>query len=187
MNAYEYILSKQIQWALNHNIKLIGSKNDRGRAAYTSKLEDNLFEPLLESTVHEFQQGDGNELQSDSPNPVKMSAVHSSSALSVNMFQHWKGINQISSIASACRLCTENTKISTSISFEKKFKIDESFKIHPNIDVVINNNEGSKYKVYAIECKFSEAYSAQRHGGIKEKYIDLKEIWHDIPNLYELA
>jgi hypothetical protein len=26
MKAYEYILSKQIQWALNHGIKLVGSK-----------------------------------------------------------------------------------------------------------------------------------------------------------------
>ena len=55
MNSYEYILSKQIQWALNnHNIKLIGRKGDRGRPAYTSKLEDNLFEPLSKKTIKEF-------------------------------------------------------------------------------------------------------------------------------------
>lgn len=35
MNASEYILSKQIQWAHNSNIKLIGSKKVRGRLAYT--------------------------------------------------------------------------------------------------------------------------------------------------------
>lgn len=31
MNAREYILSKQIQWAYRNNIMLIGSKGDRGK------------------------------------------------------------------------------------------------------------------------------------------------------------
>ena len=47
MNSYEYIVSKQIQWALNHKIELIGSERDRGRPAYTLELKDNLFESLL--------------------------------------------------------------------------------------------------------------------------------------------
>lgn len=162
MNSYEYILSKQIQWALNHNIKLIGSKSDRGRPAYTSKLEDNLFEPPLDNTIQAFQSGDGGEILSDSSGPAKMNAVHSSSALSVNIFQYWEKINQVSSIASSCGLCNKNNKISESILFEQKYPISGSFKLHPNIDVIIKNKPGSKYKVYAIECKFSEAYSTQK-------------------------
>ncbi len=47
MKAYEYILTKQIQWALNQNFALIGSKGNRGRPSYTKKLKDNLFQPLL--------------------------------------------------------------------------------------------------------------------------------------------
>jgi len=47
MNAREYIISKQIQWAYRNNIVLIGSKINRGRKAYTQKLDDNLFEPLM--------------------------------------------------------------------------------------------------------------------------------------------
>ena len=38
MKAYEYILAKQVQWALNRGIKLIGSKGRRGRPAYTFTL-----------------------------------------------------------------------------------------------------------------------------------------------------
>lgn len=86
MNAYEYILSKQIQWALNNKISLVGSKGNRGRLAYTEKLEDNLFHPL-ESEVREyFEGGDGGELTTTPGNTPKMHAVHSSSALTVNIF-----------------------------------------------------------------------------------------------------
>ena len=89
MNAFEYILSKQIQWAYRNNITLIGSKGNRGRKAYTQKLDDNLFEPLLPETVKNFKGADGGELTG---NPCKMQAVHSSSALGVNIFQYWKRI-----------------------------------------------------------------------------------------------
>ncbi len=87
MNAHEYILSKQIQWAHRNNIVLIGSKVNRGRKAYTQKLDDNLFEPLMSEVKNDFEDADGGELTG---NPCKMQAVHSSSALGVNIFQYWK-------------------------------------------------------------------------------------------------
>ena len=34
MNARKYILEKQIQWAKNRDVKLIGSKGNRGQQAY---------------------------------------------------------------------------------------------------------------------------------------------------------
>ena len=187
MNAYDYILSKQIQWAINHNITLIGSKGNRGRLAYTSKLEDNLFEPLTEKNITEFQIGDGGEILSAPNEPAKMNAVHSSSALSVNIFQYWQKINQETSIAYSCGLCNKNNVNPENILFEQKYPISKSFNFHPNIDVIIKNKPESQYKVYAIECKFSEAYFSQGHSGLKEKYILLNEIWKDIPNLNKLA
>jgi len=187
MKAYEYILTKQIQWALNQNFALIGSKGNRGRRSYTKKLEDNLFQPLLSKTRQEFEFGDGREILDRSSGSAKMRAVHSSSALSVNIFQYWRKIKQVSSIASACGLCNKNSKYPGDILFEQKCPIDESFQFHPNIDVIIKNKKGTRYRVYAIECKFSEAYSTRRHAGIKQKYIDLNDIWQDTPNLYELA
>jgi len=187
MKAYEYILSKQVQWALNQNLALIGSKGDRGRPTYVEQLEDNLFEPLLPKTRQEFESGDGGETFGSSNSPAKMNAVHSSSALSVNIFQYWQKINQVPSIASACGLCNKKNKYPESISFEQRYPINESFQFHPNIDVIIKNRKGSKYKLYAIECKFSEAYSTQGHSGLKQKYIALNDIWQDIPNLYELS
>jgi hypothetical protein len=45
----------------------------------------------------------------------------------------------------------------------------------------------SRFKVFAIECKFSEAYSSRRHSGIDTKYLDLENIWKGLPNLHRLS
>ncbi len=184
MNAREYILSKQIQWAYRNNIMLIGSKGDRGRKAYAQKLDDNLFEPLIPEVKSDFEEADGREL---TRNPCKMQAVHSSSALGVNIFQYWKKINQVPAIAAACRLCNRNNNTSQDINFEVKFSVNKKFRFSPNIDVVINNSPESRFKVYAIECKFSEAYYSRTHSGISPKYIELDKVWDNIPNLLDLA
>ena len=184
MNARDYILSKQIQWAYRNNIVLIGSKGDRGRKAYTQKLNDNLFKPLMTEVRNNFTQADGRELTG---NPCKMQAVHSSSALSVNIFQYWKKIKQVPAIATACGFDSTDDTSSQGISFEIKFPISEKFQRSPNIDVVIDNSSESRFKVFAIECKFSEAYSSGRHSGISPKYIELDTVWDDMPNLLEFA
>jgi len=44
-----------------------------------------------------------------------------------------------------------------------------------------------KVKRFAIECKFSEAYTSQGQNGIKSPYLSLSEDWKDIPGLYNLA
>lgn len=187
MKAYEYILSKQIQWALNRDINLIGSQGKRGRPAYTPNLNQNLFEPLDPVIKKSIESGDGGEITGSSNRPSKMQAVHSSSALGVNIFQYWQKIGQILKIAAACGFCRRGNKISEKIVFEDKYPIDKRFQYHPNIDVVIYNSDSAKYKRFAIECKFSEAYTSQRNHGLKEKYLDLEEIWNDIPKLHDLS
>ena len=184
MKAREYILSKQTQWALNNNIKLIGSQKVRGRLAYTNKLEDNLFEPLHPAVRKSFKSGNGGELMGY---PSKMQAIHSSSALGINIFQYWLKVNEIPKIAAACGFCNKNNKSSNNIMFEAKYKISEKFRFSPNIDVVIENSPESKFKVFAVECKFSEAYSSRLHSGLKQRYLDLKNIWKDVPRLRRFA
>ena len=184
MNAHEYILYKQIQWAYRNDIVLIGSKGDRGRKAYTQKLDNNLFEPLLPETEKNFKDADGKELTG---NPCKMQAVHSSSALGVNIFQYWKKTNQIPAIAAACRFCNIGNTSSQCIDFEVKYPISGKFPLSPNIDVVINNSPESRFEVFAIECKFSEAYYSRAHSGLSPKYIKLNKVWDNMPNLLELA
>jgi len=186
MNGYNYIIAKQTEWAKNQGLKLIGSKKSRGRHAYTARLDHNLFKPLLPEVKKTFASGDGRELGS-SEMPGKMQAVHSSSALGVNVFQYWKSMSAIPVIAAACGLCKRGSEVSCDIEFEEKFKIDDSFNFHPNIDVVIHNKSKTRIKLFAIECKFSEAYGGRKHEGLKKKYLDLKEIWNGIPNLRAFA
>jgi len=184
MKANKYIILKQIQWAYRHNIVLIGRKVNSSCKAYTQKLDDNLFEPLLPETEKNFKDADGKELAG---NPCKMQAVHSSSALGVNIFQYWKKINQVPAIAAACRFCNTGDTSSQGINFEVKYPISVKFSRSPNVDVVINNSPESRFKVFAIECKFSEAYYPGKHSGISPKYIEIDTIWDNIPNLLELA
>lgn len=187
MNAYEYIISKQIQWALNNGKDLEGSKESRGRFAYTRELNQNLFEPLALEDRKRFEEGDGHEIRSDPGNQAKMQALHSSSALSVNIFQYWKKINRVTNIASACGFCRKGTSVSESIVFEDKYPIDNRFLLSPNIDVVFHNSDSTRFKRFAIECKYSEAYNSHGHGGLKRKYLLLTTPWSDIQNLHEFA
>jgi len=187
MNAHEYILSKQIQWAHNNDIKLVGSEKARGRPAYTQNLNENLFEPLNPDVEKQIGEGDGGETKPKKGVLPKMRAVHSSSALGVNIFQYWMNINQIPKIAAACGLCSKNNNTPQKMTFEEKFQISKKFIFSPNIDVTIENSEESKYKLFAIECKFSEAYTSRGHSGIDPKYLDIKDIWKGIPRLHKLA
>jgi hypothetical protein len=186
MNGYEYILAKQTAWAAQSGIPLVGSKVERGRPAYTCSLDENLFRPLLRSVRESFAAGDGGELGS-SNFPGKMQAVHSSSALGVNVFQYWIEKRAVHVIAALCGLCRSGSTVSEDIQFEEKYPISDSFGYHPNIDAVIHNGQSAKLKRFGIECKFSEAYGAHRHGGLKPKYLELHDLWKDIPNLHGFA
>ncbi len=187
MNGFEYILTKQISWADRNNIRLVGSEITKGRRAYTESLDNNLFEPLLPETRTEIEKGDGGELRGNSIHSAKMCAVHSSSAIGVNVLQYWKNKN-IPDIAYALGLCRKDNKSANEIHFERKYKISNKFQFNPNIDSVILNRETDKIKAFGIECKFSEAYSSRNHSGLKEKYLtDITEQWKDIPNLLDFA
>ena len=187
LSGWEYIVSKQIQWAKNNNIPLTGSKGERGRATYTYDLNQNLYEPLLEENPKQFDSGNGQEVLGSPENPAKMQALHSSSALGVNIFQYWQKRGLIKEIASACGFCNRNSNYSESIVFEDKYRINTKFVIPPNIDVVFRNNGSSPYKLFAVECKFSEAYGGRTHGGLKSKYLDDKDLWTDLRALNRLG
>jgi hypothetical protein len=187
MKATQYIKSKQIQWADNNDIPLMGSKGGKGLPAYTQDLEQNLFEPLSAENRKRFEQGDGSEL---SGNPAKMQALHSSSALGVNVFQYWQKIGQAPAIATACGFCQKENVTSEKIVFEDKYPVSdnvEKFPKAPNIDVVFHNNDSSPFKRFAVECKFSEAYGSFNHHGLKPVYLELNSLWSDMPNLYNYA
>ena len=179
MNASDQILAKQVAWANNKGIELIGSQGKRGRKVYTTKLNDNLFQTLNRQTKIELEAGDGGEINGTERRPAKMQALHSSSALGVNLFDYWRDSADLSIIASICGLSSSRRKFGGEIRFEQKFSIDSQFRFSPNIDVVILPNTGT-YKCYAIECKFTEAYSSRGHGGLDPKYFENEDNWKSL-------
>lgn len=187
MKAYEVILSKQIQWAKNRDIELIGSKGERGRPVYTKTLEQNLFETLDDRTISQFIDGNGNEIQGSLDTPAKMQALHSSSALAVNIFHYWQKRGLHNEIAAACGFCNKGSKYVGQIDFERKFQIKTKFIVPPNMDVVLRGDVQNKVKLFAVECKFTEAYSSRKHEGLKDKYLLEDDLWKEFPNLHILA
>ncbi|MCF6267225.1 MAG: hypothetical protein L3J57_11865 [Desulfuromusa sp.] len=187
MNPREFIIAKQIEWAKNQKINLIGSQGDQGRKVYTTTVEENLFQPLNTQTKSELLAGDGSELLNKANRPAKIQALHSSSALCINIFDYWRNFTDISSIVWACGLTRHNQQMLGTINFEEKFPIDDKFRYSPNIDVVLHPATEKSVKAYAIECKFTEAYSSREHGGLDKKYLDNSPIWQYLSNIKSLA
>ena len=186
MNPSDQIISNQIEWALNRSLKLIGSHGNRGRKVYTISVKDNLFQTLNDETRKDLEKGDGGELDGTKDKPAKIQALHSSSALGINIFDYWRGLPDLSIVASSCGLSRAGSKMKGEIRFEQQFSVDDRFRYSPNVDVMIYPNTG-RYKAFAIECKFTEAYSSRSHGGLDVKYFKNGDIWQGLPATKKLA
>lgn len=202
MNGKDFILLKQQNWAKRKGFDLVpGTIGSDGEKNYVSDLAQNLFEPLPEDSLACYGQGDGNETQDGGKRRAKMKALHSSSALVVNLFQYWQG-KDLYPLLAACKLPTTKTvtKVHENVGSEtdsrivevskpleyKDMKFEEKFKIFPdtnpaNIDVVICGDFD-----FAFESKFTEPYGG-KHDGLKTRYVEDVSLWEDLPNLYELA
>lgn len=183
----DYIISKQIEWAKNRGIPLTGKKGARGRQAYTLTLAQNLFEPLAPENRAQIGAGNGQELVGAPGSPAKMQALHSSSALGVNIFQYWQQRGLLDEAAAACGFCRKGSQVTESLVFEDKVPIRSYFSAPPNIDVVFHNNASSPYQLFAVECKFSESYGSRHHDGMGSVYLREKALWEGLPALAALA
>lgn len=209
MNGLEFIKSKQQSWAKRKDFELVGGTiPNRGEKNYLHNLADNLFTPLSEDNLAYYTSGDGNETKDSRTRLAKMKALHSSSAIVVNLFQYWQG-KDVCPILNACKLTSRNSSkvgymiehlgsdspkeipiaispLNYKITFEKQYQISADktlFPHSPNIDIVID----TPLSDIAIESKFTEPYSSRKHGGLKEKYVENISFWDGLPNLYELA
>jgi hypothetical protein len=182
----EFVFARQTLWADRHGHRLSGSAPPRGRLAYTATLEENLFERLTSDARKEFTEGDGGELGRGGTVPGKMQAVHSSSALSCNLFHYWRRVGRPDIIAKACGLPVNKHKIS--LAFEQHLPIDPRFRFSPNLDALFTY-EGGPVRQYGVECKFSEPFSTRMHLGMKEKYFgkSLDDLWTKLPNVCALG
>lgn len=179
MTTLKYLKEKQKIWASIQGIELIGSKISRGERLYTKRIEDNLFAgKLSESTKNEYAIADGQEF-GNGEFPGKMQALHSSSAIVVNVFEYWKSKTS-DLMAKALKIPSQNIE---EIVFEVKFPIVKDFIKHPNIDVVLHYKSGY---ITAIESKFTEPFGSYKKKGIDARYFN-KVDWCTTPEMLKLA
>jgi len=191
--AYRFCKDHQKRWAASKGLMLIGSAGDRGELAYTRLLEENLFEPLSAGAISEFEQGDGKELVAEG-GPPKMHALHSSAALTCNLFHYWRHQADRRPLVAALGLPEERL---TSIEFEAKRSImenaeSEGFPMAPNLDVVVGVDSPIQFREIGFECKFTDPYWPPRpdtpaKNGLKEAYLRRPQLWDRLTASYELA
>jgi hypothetical protein len=145
------ILAQQRRWAAARGL----ATDAQG---YCLGPEQNL--PWLSPDIHrDFDAADGNEFGRNGARG-KIAALHSSSALAVNVFGYWRSRDK-----NPLRQALGFAQEIKSIAFEQKFPTGVS-KPDPNIDVVINGAEG---RLLAIESKFCESFGSKPKG-IRDKY-----------------
>lgn len=165
ITTYRRILNQQQAWAEKHGIKF----DENGR---TRSLNDNLFCPLSPRSEEEFRSGRGDELSKG-----KMQALHSSSALVVNVFEYWRGRN-VDFIAQVCG----TSKGATSLHFERTYPTRLGG-IPPHLDVEFYN---PPFRPLAIEAKFTEPYHYKTKRHIKDKYLD-SSLWKGLTGCESLV
>ncbi|MAM30376.1 MAG: hypothetical protein CMC13_15265 [Flavobacteriaceae bacterium] len=192
MNGFNYIKAKQQNWEKRHGLELLGgTKPNRGEKNYVVNLTSNIYNQKLSNiTLQDFKKGDGNETKDTTSRLAKMKALHSSSALPVNVFQYWQE-KDVSPLLSACKLINRrpfnSDTLLNAVRFEQKFEICDNrkdFPKKPNLDVVIEYNN----QVYAIESKFTEPYKGKPKG-LREVYTStqLDKLWKGLTHLQVLA
>jgi hypothetical protein len=168
----DHIIDCQLDWARRENIPLAGR--------YTMRLEDNIFGGELHpETRKEYERGKGHELEGKR---AHMKALHSSSALVVNVFDYWRRQNKVQDIATCCGAEDHVT----GIEFEKTHAIKGLKRTPPHLDV-----EFAAVVRLAIESKFTETYRrTTRRPLAKTKldvYLEHDDIWDGMPKLKDLA
>ncbi len=187
---YQHCKDRQKSWAAQNGIRLQGSKGRRGEPAYTYTLEDNLFEPLSDQARREFEKGDGEELKAKG-GPPKMHAVHSSAALTVNVFHYWRFQSDRTPLAKVLGL--HETEI-VCLRFERKRRImaapdRQVFPKDPNLDVTLRFAKTARLREIALECKFTEPYWSREpeKSRLAAAYLRKEDLWPELPNCHQLA
>ena len=140
------VLSAQRAWAKTHRLTV----DDKG---YLPDVRANLFQPMSTGAEEAFSLGSGAEMNDwpasdDRPGQAaKMRALHSSSALAVNVFDFWTE-RDLSRVLTALGVTPERG----TLEFEKKLPTGARG-IPPNVDVVIRLSDGG---YVGIESKFTE-------------------------------
>jgi hypothetical protein len=171
------VIEKQREWASSANFNI----DEKG---YLPDYESNLFMPMNKMTHDAFEKGSGSELLDKDKSPAKMRAVHSSSALAVNVFDYW--VSESNHCLLSALDIDDDAK--ATIRFEGKYPTGLGGN-PPNLDVVLELDNG---KVIGIESKFTEWFTpkTQSKTPFKDKYFSFEQgVWArvDLPDSQKLA
>lgn len=180
MNKQE-IKKQQMEWAQKKKLETFSNHLD-----YIAKRNDNLFRPLTAEQEQAFGGGAGGELNGKGNTPPKMNALHSSSALTVNVFaypattqnddkKYWNNLfgNQAMLSGTGKIECT----------FEKQLPIMNIAGHHPpHLDFFIADEECA----IGVESKFTE-HASPHNNIIQSAYFDNFSLWDKIPGLVAFA
>jgi hypothetical protein len=107
-----------------------------------------------------------------------MRALHSSSALVVNVFQYWREISRVGVIGKALGI---GDKLDA-MRFEQTYPTRLGG-VPPHLDVELSN---ANLRV-AIESKFTETYHRHTRRVLKEAYVHTPGLWEGLPRCESLA
>ena len=164
MTSRTELIQQQKNWAESVGL----NPDSRG---YLDNIESNLVKPLSSRTTIAFNNGSGSELIDTSSRPAKMRALHSSSALAVNVFDSW--VDEDTSILQSALGIVDTID---AISFEEQFSTGLKG-IPPNLDIALKLSTGH---IVGIESKFSEWLTpkSKSKGSFNEKYFpDGEHLW----------
>jgi hypothetical protein len=140
------VLTAQRAWATRRGLTV----DDRG---YLVDVRSNLRDALSPDTEAALRRGSGSELRDQPERAAKMRALHSSSALAVNVFDFWSA-RDLDRVLEA--LCVEGW--GTELSFEEKLPTGAGG-TPPHVDVVIRLGDG---RLVGVESKFTEWMAPKR-------------------------
>lgn len=192
MNSNELIREKQKLWATRTRTKM---RTDKYSCSHTLDPDENVFKGLSKLTKIWFKKADGHELEMKDGYPPKMTAVYSSSALCVNIFQYF--IDKIdnpklsSALFQSCKLIGQTDKLEVAeMQFEcinYSIKIGDYTIAKPNIDLVAELTYGANKRHIIAESKFTEPYSGSHNNFLPRKYYTNKDLWTnlDLLDLYK--
>jgi hypothetical protein len=140
------VLTVQRAWAARQGLAF----DARG---YLVEVRSNLRDALSPDTEAALNRGSGSELRDQPGRAAKMRALHSSSALAVNVFDFWSA-RDLDRVLAA--LGVEGR--GTGLSFEEKLPTGARG-TPPHLDVVIRLEDG---RLVGVESKFTEWMTAKR-------------------------
>jgi hypothetical protein len=157
MSAKDAVIRQQRRWAESMGI----SVDARG---YVVRLADNFRVPPAAATLAAFDRPRGSELRPGRMRPPRLNALHSSAALVVNVFDHWRRAEP-SPLVAALGLRGDSAAPAFEEAFPTPIEGDP-----PYVDVALRLTCG---RVVAIESKFTEALAPRprNRAAFKAKYF----------------